>query len=101
MILQKLRIKHYKRFRDQTIEFPSAGIFGVVGPNGAGKSTFFEAILWTLFGPGDAKIAARDVTPRGLKERGAKTEVALTVETADAVYTIVRRLSANGTNASP
>ena len=99
MILQKLRIKHYKRFRDQTIEFPSAGIFGVVGPNGAGKSTFFEAILWTLFGPGDAKIAARDVTPRGLKERGAKTEVALTVETADAVYTIVRRLSANGTNA--
>ncbi len=51
MILQKLRIKHYKRFRDQTIEFPSAGIFGIVGSNGAGKSTFFETILWTLFGP--------------------------------------------------
>ena len=96
MILQKLVIKHYKRFRDQTIEFPSAGIFGIVGSNGAGKSTFFETILWTLFGPADAQIAATDVTPRTLREGRARTEVSLTVETADAVYTITRKLSANG-----
>lgn len=96
MILQKLEIRHYKRFRDQTIEFPSAGIFGIVGSNGAGKSTFFETILWALFGPADAQIAATDVTPRTLRESRARTEVSLTVETADAVYTITRKLAANG-----
>lgn len=90
MILQKLKIENYKRLKSVDIEFPSIGIIGVVGQNGAGKSSLFEAILWALFPPRLIGIDQRDVVPR--KGNGGATKVELTVETADATYTISRVL---------
>ena len=90
MILQRLKIENYKRLRDVDITFPEIGIFGIVGTNGAGKSTLFEAILWVLFRPNVISIDNRDVVPR--RSVGVTTKVELTVETNDAVYTIMRSL---------
>lgn len=90
MILQRLKIENYKRLRAVDITFPEIGIFGIVGTNGAGKSTLFEAILWVLFRPNVISIDNRDVVPR--RSVGVTTKVELTVETSDAVYTIMRSL---------
>ena len=96
MILQKLRIEHFKRLHDVEIVFPSIGIIGVVGANGAGKSTLFEAMLWALFRPNAIGIDNRDVVPR--RSVGVTTKVELTIETDDTVYTISRslRITAGG-----
>ena len=90
MILQRLRVENFKRFREADINFPSVGIIGVVGTNGAGKSTLFEAILWVLFRPNAIGVDNRDVVPR--RSVGTTTKVELTIETDDAVYTIMRSL---------
>src|SRR5512136_2326968 len=49
MFLRTLKLKNYRKFREETIEFPE-GIIGILGPNGAGKSTILEAIGWVLYG---------------------------------------------------
>ena len=49
MILNKLTLKEYKKYKDETIEFYD-GTTGVLGANGAGKTTIVEAILFSLYG---------------------------------------------------
>jgi len=49
MLLNNIRLKNYRKFRDEFIEFPR-GILGIIGRNGVGKSTIFEAIGWVLYG---------------------------------------------------
>lgn len=50
MVINKLRLKNFKQYKDETINFPN-GLTGLVGRNGAGKSTVFDAISFALFGP--------------------------------------------------
>ncbi|GAB1444184.1 hypothetical protein MASR2M39_30300 [Ignavibacteriales bacterium] len=50
MIINKLRLKNFKQYKDETINFPN-GLTDLVGRNGAGKSTVFDAISFALFGP--------------------------------------------------
>lgn len=49
MILSKLRLENFKKYRSKTIEF-GEGLIGIIGKNGSGKSTIFEAILFALYG---------------------------------------------------
>ncbi len=49
MILNTLRLAHYKQYGHLELEFRE-GLVGIIGKNGAGKSTIFEAILYCLFG---------------------------------------------------
>jgi DNA repair exonuclease SbcCD ATPase subunit len=49
MLLERLIMKNFKRFRSQEIHFKD-GITGIVGNNGSGKSTIVEAILFSLYG---------------------------------------------------
>lgn len=49
MRIEKLTLRNFKQYKDQTIEFPE-GLIGFVGRNGAGKSTIFEGIYNCLFG---------------------------------------------------
>ena len=49
MLLNKLRMRNFKRFRDQEIAFQD-GITGIVGNNGTGKSSIVAAILFALYG---------------------------------------------------
>ena len=49
MILDRLRLHNYKRFKDAEIVFED-GITGIVGNNGTGKSSIVDAIFFALFG---------------------------------------------------
>ncbi|WP_332449130.1 SMC family ATPase [Methanoculleus sp.] len=49
MLLNRLRMRNFKRFRDQDIAFQD-GITGIVGNNGTGKSSIVSAILFALYG---------------------------------------------------
>ncbi|MDK2989169.1 MAG: repair protein SbcC/Rad50 [Methanoculleus sp.] len=49
MLLNKLWMRNFKRFRDQEIVFQD-GITGIVGNNGTGKSSIVAAVLFALYG---------------------------------------------------
>jgi exonuclease SbcC len=49
MLLEKLALNNFKRFREAEIHFQD-GITGIVGNNGTGKSSIVEAILFALYG---------------------------------------------------
>ncbi len=49
MLLERILLKNFKRFREQEIRFRD-GITGIVGNNGTGKSSIVEGILFALFG---------------------------------------------------
>ncbi|WP_214019500.1 AAA family ATPase [Methanoculleus sp.] len=49
MLLNKLRMRNFKRFRDQEIVFQD-GVTGIVGNNGTGKSSIVSAVLFALYG---------------------------------------------------
>ncbi len=48
MRLQKIEIKGFKSFANETIVHFNEDVIGIVGPNGAGKSNLVDAIRWVL-----------------------------------------------------
>jgi exonuclease SbcC len=49
MIIDRLVLKNFKRFRNEEIHFRD-GITGILGNNGTGKSSIVEAIFFALYG---------------------------------------------------
>jgi exonuclease SbcC len=57
MILDRLILKNFKRFRSEEIHFKD-GITGILGNNGTGKSSIVQAIFFALYGVQATGIAA-------------------------------------------
>ena len=57
MILDRLELNNFKRFRHEEIEFQD-GITGILGNNGTGKSSLVQAIFFALYGVQATGISA-------------------------------------------
>ncbi len=83
--LQRLEIKGFKSFAQETVINFNESVIGVVGPNGAGKSNLVDAVRWVL---GEQKgkelrlAKMSDVIFNGTKKRkaGGVAYVSLTFE---------------------
>ena len=92
MIIKRLKLKNFRRYRDVEIEFPN-GPIGIVGRNGIGKSTILEAIGWALYG----QIAVR-TNQEGIKTTGVDGKCSVTLEIVinDLAVRIDREISNGG-----
>jgi len=50
VIIRRLLLTDFLRYKDQTIDLPEVGVVAFTGANGAGKSSVLEGIAWTLWG---------------------------------------------------
>lgn len=62
-MIQKITLKDFKVFHDQTFDLMS-GTTSIVGPNGSGKTSILEAIEFALF----RQITRKEKTIRGVEE---------------------------------
>jgi len=88
MILDRLVLKNFKRFRDQTICFKD-GITGILGNNGTGKSSIVEAVFFALYGVKATGIAA-DYIVSSFASPKEKCEVRLDFRIGGDTFTVVR-----------
>ena len=96
MHLVSIRLENYRKYRDQTVEFP-AGVVGIVGKNGSGKSTLIEAIGWCLYGSSAARTKQDQIRTTGAAGRDCRVTLEFILG-SDAIM-VVRELK--GDDASP
>ena len=88
MIIDRLVLKNFKRFREQTICFHD-GITGILGNNGTGKSSIVQAIFFALYG-----VQATGISPDYIVSSFAspkeRCEVRLDFRMGGEGYSVVR-----------
>ena len=91
MIIRSLTINNYRSIKDLHIDFPDAGLIGIVGHNGAGKSSILEAIGWVLYGNQAIKSRGK---AEGITTVGAigKCQVSMEFNYKEGTYSIERTL---------
>jgi exonuclease SbcC len=88
MIITRLVMKNFKRFKNQEIQFHE-GITGIVGNNGTGKSSIVEAIFFALFGVSGGGIASEHIVS-SFAGPSEKCEVSLEFQVGAESYKISR-----------
>ena len=88
MFLRTFRLKNYRKFRYEALEFPE-GVIGIIGPNGSGKSTILEAVGWALYGNVMARTDKHEVKSQNAGESDDCT-VELEFDMSGHSYKIVR-----------
>src|SRR5665647_1509083 len=88
MILDRLVLKNFKRFRDEDIHFKD-GITGILGNNGTGKSSLVQAIFFALYGVQATGIAAEYIVSSFASPK-EKCEVRLDFRIGGDTYTVLR-----------
>ena len=88
MILDRLVLKNFKRFRDEEICFKD-GITGILGNNGTGKSSLVQAVFFALYGVQATGIAA-DYIVSSFASPKEKCEVRLDFRIGGDTYTVLR-----------
>ena len=88
MIIDRIVLKNFKRFRHQEIRFKD-GITGILGNNGTGKSSIVEAVFFALYGVQATGISSDYIVSSfaGPKE---KCEVRLDFRIGGEDYTVLR-----------
>ncbi|NYT05605.1 MAG: SMC family ATPase [Methanomicrobiales archaeon] len=89
MLLHSLRLKNFKRYRDEQIRFRD-GITGIIGNNGSGKSTIVEAVLFALYGVRGLGQGAGEFVVHSLAGPRDVCEVRLDFGVGGTDYTVVR-----------
>jgi exonuclease SbcC len=87
MILDRLVLKNFKRFRNEEICFQD-GITGILGNNGTGKSSLVQAIFFALYGVQATGIAADYIVSSFAPKE--KCEVRLDFRIGGDSYTVSR-----------
>lgn len=88
MILDRLILRNFKRFRNETLEFRD-GITGILGNNGTGKSSIVQAIFFALYGVQATGISA-DYIVSSFAGPKDKCEVRLDFRIGGDSYTVLR-----------
>jgi exonuclease SbcC len=88
MILDRLVLKNFKRFRHEEIRFKD-GITGILGNNGTGKSSLVQAIFFALYGVQATGISA-DYIVSAFASPKEKCEVRLDFRIGGDEYTVLR-----------
>jgi exonuclease SbcC len=88
MILDRLVLKNFKRFRDEEIRFKD-GITGILGNNGTGKSSLVQAVFFALYGVQATGIAP-DYIVSSFASPKEKCEVRLDFRIGGDNYTVLR-----------
>jgi len=88
MIIDRLVLKNFKRFRSEEIRF-NDGITGILGNNGTGKSSIVTAIFFALYGVQATGIAP-DYIVSSFASPKEKCEVRLDFRIGGDSYTVVR-----------
>ncbi len=90
MILRRLSLRNYRKYRSVDVEFPM-GLTGIVGRNGVGKTALIEAVAFALYGSEASRTKAKGVRRDGAGH-DATCEVELELIVAGEPYRISRRL---------
>jgi exonuclease SbcC len=88
VILDRLVLHNFKRFRDAEIRFRD-GITGILGNNGTGKSSLVSAVLFALYGVRATGITADYIVSSFASPR-EKCEVRLDFRIGGDTYTVLR-----------
>ncbi len=91
-MLERLRLRNFRVYVDQTIEFRK-GINAIVGPNGSGKTTILEAIEFALFKR--VKRKEKDVNMSSLIRHGqtkAELELVFRAPVNNRTYAVWRKI---------
>ena len=90
MFIRSIKLKNYRKFRDEFIDFPE-GVIGIIGSNGSGKSSILEAIGWALYGNVMARSDKIEVKSQNAPEE-EDCEVELIFDLGGCSYKIVRNI---------
>jgi len=88
MIIDRIVMKNFKRFRQQEIRFRD-GITGILGNNGTGKSSIVEAVFFALYGV-QATGLPSDYIVSSFAGQKEKCEVRLDFRVGGDEYTVLR-----------
>lgn len=97
MLLQSIKLKNFRQFRDESIDFAEGtdgkNVTIIIGENGTGKTTFAQAFFWCLYGETEFsdksmlnKLEAEEMRPGQEKH----VEVQLKLRHGEVEYTLTR-----------
>jgi len=95
MIIDRIVMKNFKRFRQQEIRFRD-GITGILGNNGTGKSSIVEAVFFALCGVQATGLPA-DYIVSSFAGQKEKCEVRLDFRVGGDEYTVLRSFKKGNT----
>lgn len=97
MLLQSIKLKNFRQFRDESIDFADGNngknVTIIIGENGTGKTTFAQAFFWCLYGEtefSDKNMLNKMVVTEMRPDQEEKVQVTLKLHHGEVDYTLVR-----------